>query len=181
MDEGLARPTKGADDILKPKAAPVVDNILKAPAEAPEQADNILVPPKKTKAEEEAEEKKKVEEEAAAAKAKEAELAAAKAAEAAAAETDLLDEFASGNKLGDDLKQWCADQGLLLPSVEKLVFHLLSEKEQKNPDPGCAWAEASKYGSTLLSLVEDDLDSQMQVLWGIQKVSFVRKKFFTGR
>jgi len=53
--------------------------------------------------------------------------------------------------------------------VEKLIFHLLSEKEQKNPDPECGWAEPEKYGAALVSLVEDDADAQMQVLWAIQK------------
>jgi hypothetical protein len=49
--------------------------------------------------------------------------------------------------------------------------HLLPpfEKEQKNPDPECAWAGPDKYGGALLSLVEDKAEEQMQVLWAIQK------------
>ncbi len=86
-----------------------------------------------------------------------------------AAESGLLDEFVSGHKLGAELQQWCADQGAVLPSVEKLIFHLLCEKEQKNPDPECGWAQQEKYGAALLSLVEDKAYEQMQVLWAIQK------------
>ena len=123
----------------------------------------------KTKAEKEYEALQKEKEEKAAKKATEAEALAAKLAKAAAAEGDLLNEFVSGNKLGEDLKQWCSDQGALLPSVDKLVFHLLFEKEMKNPDPSCAWSSADKYGAALLSLVEEDIGGQIQVLWGIQK------------
>ena len=95
--------------------------------------------------------------------------AAEEAAKAAAVESKLLDEFVSGNKLGETLQAWCSEQGTVLPTVEKLTFHLLCEKEQKNPDPECAWAEAEKFGAALVSLVEDDADGQMQVLWAIQK------------
>ena len=102
-------------------------------------------------------------------KAAEEEAKAARLAKIASAESELLHEFASGGKLGDNLKQWCANQGVALPSVEKLLFHLLSEKEMKNPDPSCTWGSPQKYGAALLSLVEDDVHGQMQVLWGIQK------------
>jgi len=80
-----------------------------------------------------------------------------------------LKEFVSGGKLGDELKQWLSDQGTCIPPVEKLVFQLLLENEQKNPDLECTWAEPSKYGAALLSLVEEDIYAQMQILWGIQK------------
>jgi hypothetical protein len=161
-----------SDNILKlPSAAEHVDNMLKMPP-APEHADNVFKPPTKTKAEKEVEAAQKAAEEDAAEKAKAAEAAAEERARAAQAETAILADFVSGNMMGDDLKQWCKKQGSLLPSVEKLVFHLLTETEKKNPDPGCAWAEPTKYGAALLSLVEEDTFAQMQVLWAIQKVSF---------
>jgi hypothetical protein len=80
----------------------------------------------------------------------------------------LLEEFASGNKMGDELKAWCEENRVQLPTVKKLVFHLLTEREKLNPDPDCAWAEATKFGAALSFLVEDDIVNQMQVLWGIQ-------------
>jgi hypothetical protein len=81
---------------------------------------------------------------------------------------ELLNKFASGNKQGDELKEWVQTNKDWLPPVEKLVFQMLEHREKLNPDPDCAWAEPAKYGSALLSLVEDDLLAQMQVLWGIQ-------------
>ena len=142
-----------------PKAREHADNMLVPPApKAREHADNMLVPPKKKEEPEKAEEK-------------------GKAAEAAAPSTpaanveELLNEFVSGDKLGDDLKAWVEEKRAQIPTVEKLIFHLLSEKELKNPDPECGWAEPSKYGAALQALVEDDIAGQMQVLWAIQKVS----------
>mmetsp|Transcript_14825 Transcript_14825/g.34260 ORF Transcript_14825/g.34260 Transcript_14825/m.34260 type:complete len:451 (-) Transcript_14825:114-1466(-) len=160
------------DNILKPKQADhPADNVLKAPehmdnmlipptkAAAPEHADNFLVPPKPK--EEKAVEPKKEEEVV-------TETPALDAADTAGDEAALLDEFISG-KQGEELKQWVAEKGASLPSVEKLVFHFLHERELLNPDPECEWANASKYGAALLSLVEDDTLRQMEVLWGIQK------------
>jgi hypothetical protein len=161
-----------ADNVLKPPSAPTkVDNMLKPPT-APEHAENILKPPTKTKAEKEKEAAQKAAEEDAAEKAKAAEAGAEERAKAAQVEADILAEFVSGNKMGDDLKQWCQEQGSLLPPVEKLVFHLLTETEKKNPDPDCSWAEPTKFGAALLPLVAEDTYGQMQVLWAIQKVSF---------
>jgi hypothetical protein len=145
------------------------DNILKPPTAAPEHVDNVLKPPTKTKEEKDSEAAKRAAEEEAAAKAAAAEAAAEKAAKAKEVQGQLLDEFVSGNKVGEELKEWCAEQGAVLPPVEMLVFHLLAETEKKNPDPDCAWAEPTKYGAALLSLVEEDIYGQMQVLWGIQK------------
>jgi len=98
-----------------------------------------------------------------------AEEARVREAKALEVEGSLLNEFVSGNKLGKDLKQWCADNAAILPSVEKLVYHLLTVKEQKNPNPECPWAETDQYGAALLSLVQDKGYEQMQVLWAIQK------------
>lgn len=159
------------DDLLKPKAPPAVDNVLKpptkpapeheafmlkVPAKAVEKEENVLVPPKKKVDEPKTEEK--VQE---------------PTPEPAAAAPDvnkeeLLDEFSSGNKLGDELKAWVEENRVSLPSIDKLVFHMLTEREKLNPDLECGWAEPSKYGSALLALVGDDLYAQMQVLWGIQ-------------
>merc|ERR1712224_1187823 len=80
----------------------------------------------------------------------------------------LLAEFASGKKFGNELKSWLEEQGLL-PSVEKLVLQILTENEKSSLDLECAWAEPDKYGTALLSLVEDDLLKQMEVLFAIQK------------
>ena len=161
------------DDLLKPKAQPVLDNMfvppVKATIKAPEHTDNMFVVPSKTKAEKNAEAEQKAKEEKAANKTAEVVATAEKFAKASAVESGLLDEFASGRKLGDDLKQWCFEQGVLLPSVEKLLFHLLCEKELKNPDPSCGWGSLDNYGAALLPLVDDDINGQMQVLWGIQK------------
>lgn len=81
----------------------------------------------------------------------------------------LLKEFVSGQKQGEDLKQWCEEKTGSLPSVDKLVFELLTEKEGQHPDPECPWADPSQFGSALVHLVEDNTVAQMQVLWGIQK------------
>jgi eIF4-gamma/eIF5/eIF2-epsilon len=84
-------------------------------------------------------------------------------------EEELLSEFASGNKLGDDLKQWVEENRTVLPSVEKLLFYFLQEKQQLNPDVKCAWADKTQYGAALLVLVAENLTNQVQVLWAIQK------------
>lgn len=159
----LAPKKRDEDVVLAPVEVPIT-----LPGETEEEA-KARLEKKKREEEEKAAAEKKAAEEAAAAKEKAEKEAAEQAAKAAAAESTLLDEFISGNKLGDELKQWCADQGSVLPSVEKLIFHLLSEKELKNPDPECGWAEQEKYGSALVSLIDDGALEQMQVLWAIQK------------
>lgn len=160
-------------DILAPKAR---DDVVLPPVEAPltlpgedEAAAKARIEKKKREAEERAAAEKKAAEEADAKAEAERRDAAEKATRAAALETKLLDEFISGTKLGAELKQWCVDQGEVLPNVEKLIFHLLYEMEKKNPDPECAWATPDKYGAALLSLVTDNSEGQMQVLWAIQK------------
>jgi hypothetical protein len=159
----LAPKKREEETVLPPVAMP-----LTLPGEDEEAAKARL---EKARLEKEAKAAKEKEEEEArkAEEARLAEEAKNRAAKAAEAETFLLDEFISGKKLGADLQQWCADQGAVLPSVEKLIYHLLYEKEQKNPNPECPWAESSKYGAALLSLVEDKGYEQMQVLWAIQK------------
>jgi hypothetical protein len=82
-------------------------------------------------------------------------------------DTEVIAEFVSGNRLGEDLKSWVADQ--VITSIEKLMFTFLTETEKLNPDLDCAWAEPTKYGAALVSLVEDDLLKQMEILVGIQK------------
>mmetsp|Transcript_20956 Transcript_20956/g.42772 ORF Transcript_20956/g.42772 Transcript_20956/m.42772 type:complete len:581 (+) Transcript_20956:356-2098(+) len=149
-------------------ALPQVEAPLTLPGED-EAAAKARIEKKKREDEERAAAEKKAAEEAAAAQAAAEKEAAEAAAKAAAVEKDLLHEFASGNKQGDDLKTWCSEQGVLLPSVEKLVFHLLVETQSKNPDADCQWADPSKYGTALLSLVEENVAAMMEVLWGIQK------------
>lgn len=81
---------------------------------------------------------------------------------------EYLDEFVSGKRMGDDLKEWTLENRANLPTPDKIVFYLLDKVEKLNPDPECKWAEPSKYGAALLALCEDDIVNQMHVLWGIQ-------------
>jgi len=130
------------------------ENILKVPTK--DQSANFLTPPSK--------EKVVV---VAASKPEKSKAAAPKPA-VVVDHSALLAEFVSGNKLGEDLKAWLEAQPVI-PSVEKLVFHLLTETEKSHPDVNCAWAEPDKYGTVLVSLVEDDLLKQMEVLFAVQK------------
>jgi len=159
----LAPKKREEETVLPPVAVP-----LTLPGEDEEAAKARL---EKTRLEKEAKAaREKAEEEAKRAEeARLAEEAKDRAAKALEVEASLLNEFISGDKLGADLQQWCTDQAAVLPSVEKLIYHLLTEKEQKNPNPECPWAEPSQYGAALLSLVEDKAYEQMQVLWAIQK------------
>ena len=80
----------------------------------------------------------------------------------------FLSEFSSGEKLGEELKEWCVEKKPSQLSIEKLLFHMLKSQEKLNPDPHCGWAEQSKYGAALLYLIAEDINNQMQVLWAIQ-------------
>eukprot|EP01083_Nonionella_stella_P068469 181779_1 len=111
----------------------------------------------------------KAAEEAAAAKAAEESARAEAAKKAGEAEGDLLAAFASGDKLGADLKAWCEEQGSVLPSVEKLVFHLLMETQKDEPNPECTWADASNQGTALAAMVEDNVSAMTEVLFAIQR------------
>ena len=164
VSKDIPPPKSSVADLLKPKAPPVEDNILKVPTK--EQSDNILKLPSKEletntaqKASKIGLKENKVE--------KNPEPIPAVDVSKVVDDTEVLAEFASGKRLGGDLKLWC--EGQIIPKVERLVFHLLTETEKLNPDPNCAWAEPSKYGEALLFLVEDDLLKQVQLLVGIQK------------
>jgi len=132
---------------------------------APEHAGNVLSIPTK-KSEDEAEKTKPE-------KAPEPEPEPAPAAPVEAKpdvnEDELLAEFASGNKLGADLKQWVEEKSAVLPSIEKLIFYFLEENQKLNPDPDCAWADASKWGAAIQYLAEDNLYNQMSILWAVQR------------
>jgi len=149
-------------DLLKPKARLMEENILKMPTK--DQSENFLSPPSKQR-EENADKPPS--------KSKPVpETEASEKTRAAPLEVDygaILAEFVSGQKLGNDLKTWFEGLSCIPPSVEKLVFTLLTEKEKSAPDLECAWAEPNNYGTLLLSLVEDDLLKQMEVLFAIQK------------
>ena len=159
-------PKRAVDDLLKPKAPVLAENILKVPSKehkdnvlkvpSKEHADNILMPKQK-------EEPVKAKEENQEEKPDKPVIAPAEAVD----DSELIEEFANGGKLGEELKSWCEDK--VFPSVERLVFHLLDTTEKLNPSPECGWADASKYGSALVSLVEDDLIKQVEVLFAIQK------------
>lgn len=164
---------------LQPKKAeepvlPAVDVPLALPGETEEEA-RARIEQKKREEEERKLAEQKAEEEAKARKAAEEAAAAEAARKAAELEDDLLATFSSGDKLGEDLKVWCEEQGVLLPSVEKLVHHLLLTTQKENPDPACPWAEPSQYGTALLSLVSDSLVKQTEILFGIQRFCYDAK------
>ena len=168
--DGPTASSSRVDELLKPKKPVAADNILKAPEKAaPEHEQNMLQFPAKALSkgdDENALMPPKKQEEAAVAE-PEPEAPAAPAVDPEKAE-ELLNEFASGNKLGEDLKAWVEENRALLPPVAQLVFKMLEQQEKLNPDPDCGWADPSKFGAALLALVEDDIVGQMQVLWGIQ-------------
>lgn len=149
-------------DLLKPKARPMEENILKVPTK--DQSANFLAPPSK----------KEQDDNVLKPRTKPAPVVESKPEKKVAAPAPVVDdaailaEFASGNKQGDELKIWLESQAIL-PSVEKLVFHLLTETQPSSPDVECGWGEPDKYGKALLSLVEDDLLKQMGILFAVQK------------
>jgi len=138
------------------------ENILKVPTK--EQSANFLTPPSKAQEDNMLKPPTKAKPAAEPKPAKSAPVTPPPVVDHGA----ILADFASGNKLGDDLKNWLEGQSII-PSVEKLVFHLLTETQKSSPDIECGWAEPDKYGTALLSLVEDDLLKQMEVLFAIQK------------
>jgi len=175
-DNGQSSSSSVVNKALLPKKK--VEKVILPPVSAPlalpgEDEEAALARIEKKKADEA--ERKKREEEEAARLLKEKEEAERKAAEAAQkaleAEDDILAEFGSGKLLGDELAAWCKEKSdaNLLPSVEKLVFFYLREKENNNPDSDCKWAAKPQYGAALLSLVEDDVLRQTEVLWAIQR------------
>jgi len=159
-------PKSRVDDLLKPKAALPTDNILKIPEKAlsKKHEDNMLAFPPKKKQEERA----PVEEEPVSQAVDEEDAKVSLAPLPSVNSDEVLAEFISGKKLGQDLKQWVEENRVGLPPVEKLVYEMLQEREKLNPDVDCGWADPAKYGAALLSLVEDDILAQMQVLWGVQ-------------
>jgi len=161
--DGFLAPKPRDEVVLPPLEAP-----LTLPGENEAAAKVRLEKKRREEAEKTAAEQKAAEEVAATLATAEKE-AADQAAKAAALESKLIEEFVSGSKLGEELQSWCSEQASVLPTVEKLIFHLLSTNECKTPDPACHWSEPENYGTALLSLVEDDAEAQMQVLWAIQK------------
>lgn len=163
-------PTR-VDELLKPKK-PSSETVLD-PQSKEHEANMFQFPAKALKKEDEdflSSGKKETEPSPVAADAPEtpAEPVVSIASVSAGTSEEMLNKFISGDKLGDDLKAWCEEIRPTLPTVEKMVFHLLTEKEKLNPDPDCAWADPAQYGAALLSLVEDNVFNQMQVLWAIQ-------------
>jgi len=149
-------PKSSVADLLKPKARPMEENILKVPTKS--QSANFLKPPSKEHGENTLKPPDALK----------AEISATAPSAEVVDDSDVLAEFASGNKLGKDLQTWIGSLSVV-PCVEKLVFHLLTETDKSNPDLECAWAELDKYGAALVFLVEDDLLQQMQVLFAVQK------------
>ncbi|GKY99661.1 hypothetical protein MPSEU_000920100 [Mayamaea pseudoterrestris] len=161
VDELLKPKLKKEDEVvLKPPTKMHEENMLKFPAKALTKEEDTLFPTKKKEAD--------------AVPAKTEAVAptqvgpTANVEELMAKSAELLKEFATGGKQGDELAQWVQENKVGLPAVDKLVFELLMENEKLNPNPECVWAEPAKFGAALLSLVEDDILGQMQVLWGIQ-------------
>lgn len=174
---GFGHSERGAEDhfqvpaLKKKEPEPELPKVavpMALPGESEEEA-KARIEKKRREAEEQAAAEKKAAEEAAAAKAAAEKEAADAAAKAAEKETDLISDFTSEKNQGEALSAWFAEQGALLPSVEKLVYHLLVETQGKNPNPDCPWAESDNYGAGLLSLVSDNVHGMMEVLWGIQK------------
>ena len=165
VDELLLRPKKAAADenVLVPPSKEHEANMFKIPAKMlnKNEEENFLAPSSKKKDTE-------TKPEAVVTPEKAAQTVPIAAVSAEMAE-QLLQEFVSGGKQGEALKTWVEEKRPFLPTVEKLIYHLLTEREKLNPDPECGWAEPSKYGAALATLVEDDLFNQMQVLWGIQQ------------
>ena len=149
---------KKEDKVVKPPTKMHEDNMLKIPSKALAKDEETLFPSKKKKDEQEP--------------AKAEPVAAPEPSPAANVEIgnaeELLKEFSTGGKQGQELAVWTQDNKVGLPSVDKLVFELLMENERLNPNPECLWAEADKFGAALMTLVEDNLIAQMEVLWGIQ-------------
>lgn len=154
------QPKNSVADILKPKARPLVENILKVPTK--EHADNILKPPSKKQNDDSAD---------LSLKAKSQDVIQRPAPPPVEVpkvdDSKVINEFLNGKRLGNDLKAWVADQNVA--SIENLLFTLLDETEKQNPDVECSWAEPEKYGAALVSMVEDDLLKQVEVLFAIQK------------
>ena len=143
-------------DLLKPKARPLEENILKVPNK--EQSDNFLRPITKHENSLDPPSKGK------SVTTNQMDTSMSQVID----DSDILAAFASGSKLGKDLLTWIGSLSVV-PRVEKLVFHLLTETDKSNPDIECAWADPARYGNALVSLVEDDLLKQMEVLFAVQK------------
>jgi hypothetical protein len=150
----LLKPKKEDDVVAVPLTKEHEANILKFPAKAfKKEEESFLAPPIKKKTEHEP--------------VKEEEKVSDVPSVSLESMESLLTEFASGQKLGEELKEWCAMKKPL-PPLEKLIFHMLKNNEKLNPDPNCEWAEPSKYGAAILFLIDDDLHNQIQILWAIQ-------------
>lgn len=157
------QPKKVEEPIL-----PAVEAPLALPGEDEEAARARFEKKRREEKEKEAAEQKKAEEAAAKKRAEEA-VANEKAKKALEAEDDLLETFVNSGKYGVELKEWCQAQKGILPSVEKLVFHLLINSQKDDPNPACPWAESNNYGAALASLVEDDANAMIEVLFAIQR------------
>jgi len=154
--------TRGnVDKFLKPKAPPALDNVLQMPPKpsADQEANMLKAPSKK---EEESPEETTPEE---------VHNEPAPEEVPPVPEVDIeemLSEFASGKLQGAALREWCKERNSVLPSVDKLLLRMLTEQEKLNPDVNCGWAAPERYGEALLFVVGDDLQKQMEVLWGVQ-------------
>eukprot|EP00979_Chaetoceros_neogracilis_P002890 scaffold479_cov123-Chaetoceros_neogracile.AAC.2 len=60
-------------------------------------------------------------------------------------------------------------KGAILPSVEKLVYHLLISTQKDDPNPECARAESTNYDAALATLLEENLAGMMEMLFAIQR------------
>lgn len=160
IDE-LLKPKKQANDenVLVPPTKEHEANMLKIPAKLLVKEEEILLPTKKNPVEGSVKKITATHEEA----------PTPIAAVSSEKVEKFIDEFISGSRLGEDLKNWVEEHFPTFLNVERLVFRLLSEREKQNPDPECSWGEASQFGTALLFLVVDNLNTQIQVLWAIQK------------
>jgi hypothetical protein len=164
MEELLQRTMKKKEEetVLEPKSKEHEANMFQIPVKAlVKEEDDFLSYRKKVKEEQQAAEPAVVE------KPKEEKVSIAEVS--ADTTEEVMRAFVHGGLLGNDLKAWCDGKRLVLPTVEKLIKYFLVEHEKLNPDPDCAWAERDQYGAALVSIVDDDMFKQMQVLWAIQE------------
>lgn len=143
------------------------DVVIALPGETQEEAEARVKKMKEAKEEEEREEeerRKKEEEEEKAAKLAEEE----RLKNAAKVEGDLLSAWTGGKLQGEELVDWVKENGELLPTGDKLVKSVLKEVYGSTPDTKGSVFEEEKWGAALVSLGEDNVDVQMEFLFGLQ-------------
>ena len=81
----------------------------------------------------------------------------------------ILEQFSSGQLLGNELARWCKNMRPVLPSVELLVGSILELHGKDSLIGDCPWAEAHKFGKAIHMMTRDNEERQVEILWAIQK------------